>query len=191
MLAIFWHLYLGAFVIGLVLGWRPSKRIYGILLSIPLFSVSGLAWSSMNPFNGALFAIVGLILLVLALRMPDEQIQVGPTWAVAAGMFMFLFGWVYPHFLDTTSFITYLYAAPTGLIPCPTLSILIGFGLLVEGLDSRPWSLVLGGTGIFYALFGALRLGVAIDLVLLVGALLLILVALIGKAEVQRSALAH
>lgn len=191
MLAIFWHLYLGVLVLSFALGWRPSKRMVGILLSLPQLSVSVMAWMSANPFNGTVFAVVGVALLVVATRLPDEPIHLAPTWALGMGILMFIFGWVYPHFLDTESFLPYLYAAPTGLIPCPTLSIIIGMSLMLEGLESRAWSLVLGATGIFYGLFGALRLGVAIDLVLLVGALLLIMVCFIGTSGVRKSALAH
>jgi hypothetical protein len=73
--------------------------------------------------------------------------------------------------------LTYLYASPTGLIPCPTLSAVVGVGLVVEGLGSRGWSLILVGGGILYGLFGWLRLGVGMDAVLLVGALTLAVAA--------------
>ena len=191
MLAIFWHLYLGVLVLSFAFGWRPSKRVVGILLSVPLLSVSVLAWMLANPFNGLVFAVVGVALLVVAARLPDEPIHFAPSWALGMGILMFVFGWVYPHFLDTESLLPYLYAAPMGLIPCPTLSIVIGISLMLEGLGSRAWSLVLGLTGVFYGLFGALRLGVAIDLILLVGALLLIMVCFISTAGIRKSALAH
>ena len=190
-LAVLWHLYFGVLALGLAWGQRPSKRIGGILLAIPLLSVSVLAWMSANPFNGTVFAVVGLALGIMAMRLPNEPINLAPTWAVGAGTLMLVFGWIYPHFLDTTLFITYLYAAPAGLIPCPTLSIVIGLCLIVSGLDSRAWSIVLGATGIFYSLFGAFRLGVTIDLVLLIGALLVISITYIGRIETPRRSLAH
>ncbi len=55
-LAIVWHVVLGALLLALLLGWRPSKRLAGVLLAVPLASVSVLAWISENPFNGTLFA---------------------------------------------------------------------------------------------------------------------------------------
>jgi hypothetical protein len=90
---------------------------------------------------------------------------------------MFGFGWVYPHFLEDSTPIVYLYAAATGLIPCPTLSIVIGLTLLLGGLRSRPWCLVLTIVGLFYGTFGAGQLGVNIDWVLLFGALVTAYVA--------------
>ena len=105
-----------------------------------------------------------------------------------AGAALLIFGWVYPHFLETSSPLTYLYAAPTGLIPCPTLSITIGFALILGGLDSRLWSWVLGAFGLFYGAFGALRLGVTIDLVLLLGSIALIAFALLPAPLAHRLA---
>jgi hypothetical protein len=50
----------------------------------------------------------------------------------------------------------------------------IGSALTLGGLGSRAYSLVIGITGIFYGLFGSVRLGVLIDWVLLVAALVLV-----------------
>ena len=190
-LAMLWHIYFAVIAIGLLIGLRPSKRIGGILLALPLLSVSTLAWTSANPFNGIIFAVVGVALLGVALRLPDEPMSIAPGWAVGAGVLMFLFGWIYPHFLDTSAFLPYFYAAPTGLVPCPTLSIVIGLSLMVGGLDSRIWALLLGISGLFYGLFGVLRLGVTIDLVLFLGALLTLLVIFVPHKLNQKHALAH
>jgi len=84
---------------------------------------------------------------------------------------MIVFGWVYPHFLDNAGPMAYLYSAPTGLIPCPTLSVVIGFTLVLGGLRSRAWCVALSAVGLFYGAFGAGRLGVNIDWILFVGSL--------------------
>jgi len=177
-LAIVWHVYFGALALGLILGARPSKRMAGILLGLPMFSVSVLAWAAADPFNGAFFSLAGITLIVVSSRLPGERIETAPTWVVIAGAFMFVFGWLYPHFLDAPSWVPYLYSAPTGLIPCPTLSIVTGTTLILIGLGSRTWSLVLAATGISYGVFGAARLGVMIDWVLVLGSLLLAFIAL-------------
>jgi hypothetical protein len=191
LLAAAWHVYFAVLAGGLILGVRPSKRISGVLLSLPLLSVSVLAWMAANPFNGALFALAAVALIIIALRLPDERIQMAPVWAMIAGTAMFVFGWVYPHFLDTWPAAAYLYAAPTGLVPCPTLSIVIGLALMAGALDSRAWAAVLGATGVFYGVFGALRLGVTIDFVLLLGALLVLLFAFAPKTHAPAHKLAH
>ena len=188
-LAIIWHVYFGVLAGILLVGNRPSPRMVGVLLAMPLLSVSGIAWASMNPFTGIVFALAGIALVMISNRLPGDHVQLAPAWAMVVGTGMIVFGWVYPHFLDTASFLPYLYSAPTGLIPCPTLSIVIGIALILGGLGSRLWSLVLGATGVFYAFFGAIRLGVTIDWILLAGSLAIILMALSHTSDrrTQRS----
>jgi hypothetical protein len=190
-LAVIWHIYFGVLAVLLLAGKRPSRRVVGVLLALPLLSVSALAFLSANFFNGAVFAVVAIALIVIALRLSDESVRIAPAWAVGAGMVMFVFGWLYPHFLETSSFLPYLIAAPTGLVPCPTLSIVIGSALIVGGLHSRVWSIVLGATGIFYGIFGAIRLGVTIDYVLLFGALAVLLITFVPHLGTAEQKLAH
>jgi hypothetical protein len=190
-LAIGWHVFFAVLAGGLALGIRPPKRVGAILIALPLLSVSALAWLSANPFNALLFALASIALLIIAFRLPQELVEIAPLWLTSAGALLFLFGWMYPHFLESASFLPYLYAAPTGLIPCPTLSIVTGLSLMVGGLESRAWSVVLGGMGLFYALFGAIRLGVTIDLILLLGALLILLIAFLPKIGAPKPILAH
>ncbi len=190
-LAVAWHVYYGVIAALMVLGGRPSQRLIGALLAVPLLSVSSLAWGTGNPFNGAFFAISSIALIVIAARLPRERIQIAPTWMVVTGAFMFLFGWVYPHFLSAASPLTYLYAAPTGLIPCPTLSATIGLALVVSGVGSAAWMRVLGVTGLFYGIFGAARLGVWIDAVLLLGTIAILVASFTYRPSAQRLVHAH
>jgi hypothetical protein len=152
-----------------------------VLLGLPLLSVSALAWIHRNPFNGTFFAVSGIALIALSTRLSHDRVWVAPWWAATAGALLFAFGWIYPHFLNTSSFLPYLYSAPTGLIPCPTLSTVIGIGLILGGLGSRAWSLVLGLTGIFYGIFGGARLGVWIDWILVLGALTIVFFVLVER----------
>lgn len=184
-LAIVWHVYFAVLALGLILGARPSKCMAGILLGLPLFSVSALAWAAANPFNGTFFGISGSALIAASVRLPRDPVQTASAWVVIMGAFMFIFGWMYPHFFDTSSWVSYLYAAPVGLVPCPTLSVVVGLSLALGGLGSRAWSLVLSVTGMFYGVFGALHLGVTIDWVLFLGGLLIALLVLVPRIGAQ------
>jgi hypothetical protein len=170
-LAMFWHAYFFIIILALIFGARPPKRVVGLLLALPLLSVSVLAWGQANPFNGTVFGIVAITLGVIALKMPADPVRIARPWLTVTGALMMVFGWVYPHFLVDAGPTQYLYAAPTGLIPCPTTSIVIGLSLLLGGFGSRAWCLVLAATGLFYGAFGALVLGVTIDWTLFAGAL--------------------
>lgn len=179
-LAIFWHAYFGALAIALIMGIRPAKRLTGFLLALPLFSVSIIAWAHSSPFNGIVFALAGILFFSFSARLPREKAQTAPIGIMVLGVILFLFGWVYPHFLDTPSFLPYLYASPTGLIPCPTLFIVIGVFLILNGLGSRALSLILGLSGLFFGVIGAFQLRVSIDTVLSLGASLTLVFAFAG-----------
>jgi hypothetical protein len=173
MLAVAWHVAFGAALVALAAGWRPNRRLAGALPAVPLASVSALAWTESNPFNGMVFALLAVGVASVAARMPPGRVVLAGPWLVVAGGILTAFGWVYPHFLDAQPLAAYLYAAPLGLIPCPTLSALVGVALVVDGLGSRGWSLTLASAGAAYGMIGWLRLGVTIDIVLFAGAVTL------------------
>jgi hypothetical protein len=172
-LAIAWHVLLGAFVVGLLIGWRPSNRLAGSLLAMPFVSVSVLAWTSGNPFNGAVFAALALALTSRAIRLSRDSVHIAPRLAFVPGVLLVAFGWGYPHFLATQRWITYVYAAPLGLLPCPTLSAVIGLTLVLSFLRSKPWTMTLSLVALAYGVIGVFRLGVTLDYVLLAGATML------------------
>ncbi|MFW5921342.1 MAG: hypothetical protein ACOCUS_05835 [Polyangiales bacterium] len=186
-LAIAWH---AAIVVALAFargGWRPRKPWAALMLAGPLVSASVLAWIDANPFNGTVLGLVAVATVGIGLSLPREPVEAGARWAWWIGVAMVLFGAVYPHFLETATVRSYLIAAPTGLIPCPSLSLVIGFGLMADGLGSRAWSFVLAAAGLFYGLFGVLRLGVYLDVGLLIGAVALAVQGFVLHARGHRA----
>ena len=174
--AVLWHLVIVSVFAGLVsawlwLGWRPSPRLVGGLLCLPLASVSGFAWAFGNPFNGSTFGLLAVLQGWMAWRTPKGSVMNSRRWSTALGGLLVAFAWSYPHFLVGRPTLAYLVGAPLGLIPCPTLSLVIGVSLIGYGPNTKGWSFVLAAVGTFYALFGALRLGVVIDLALLFGSI--------------------
>jgi len=93
---------------------------------------------------------------------------------MVAGIVMIVFGLVYPHFLETRSITKYLYASPAGLIPCPTLSVVIGTLLLFNVPGSQAITIILIAAGLFYGIFGMLKLKVYLDLLLVLGTIALL-----------------
>ena len=162
-LAIAWHVVLAVLFAALFTGWWPSTRFVGHLLIAPLLSVSLVAWWSGNPFNGTVFAILAATLVGTAARFSNASVRLAPpAWRVA-GVATSMFGWMYPHFLRTDSWTTYLYASPLGLLPCPTLSMVMGMTLLFQSLRSRVWGTALVVAGLVYGTVGVVRLGVTLD----------------------------
>jgi len=177
-LAMIWHVVIGIAVIAIVANWRPSQKLARALLAAPLLSASAVAFADANWFN--MFAMGALAggLLISAMDAPPVFAQPGPMWAAPIGGAMIAFAWVYPHFLRNRSPWAYLYGSPVGLVPCPTLALVIGFTLIAGGFGSRAWSLVLAAAGLFYGIFGVARLGLLLDIALVAGALALCALAI-------------
>lgn len=176
--AIAWHVVILVGLLTWSAGHILPRRADAVLRSSALVSVSVFAWCYGVAFNALVFAALSIGALVLSLRSRSGWRAEAP-WAQLLGALLFAFGWVYPHFLDAShGGLAYLYAAPLGLLPCPTLAFLIGLDLLAGAPAGRLYSRVVAGAGVFYGAWGALRLGVWLDLVLLAGALGLLIATL-------------
>ena len=181
--AALWHLVFAAALVGVASGWRPTNRRAGMLLALPLATVSAFAWNAHNPFNGVAFALLAVTLTGEAAVFGNPSaVCAGARWSRCVGVATIAFGWFYPHFLGDRPLAAYAFAAPLGLIPCPTLSAVIGCALCGDALRNRAWSSTLACVAAFYALFGVLRLGVWIDVVLLVCAVALLVLVVHPEA---------
>jgi hypothetical protein len=171
-LAIAWH---ALFIAALIATWwrRPITRTVATLMIAPAISVSALAWWSDNPFTGTLFAGLALLMAIVARRFQSSLMVAGPSPDAAAGVVLATFGLVYPHFLRAESWVEYVYAAPFGLVPCPTLLVLVGVSLLAGSFGSRRWAATIAGTSLVYGVIGVAVLGVWLDAVLIAGAIVL------------------
>ena len=180
--AILWHAAIAAAMLAFLRGWSPTRPTAALLLAALPVSVSSFAFAYGNPFNGSVFAL--LALLVVFTSRNGSQAMAPPTPAMCwLGAGMVAFGLVYPHFLEGKPLIAYAVAAPTGLIPCPTLAVMAGVTLLKSELFSRRWAITLVVFALFYGVFGMLRLGVWLDVALLAGAIGL----LVGAREARRN----
>ncbi len=143
-------------------------------LPVPLLSVAVFAWLSGNPFNGILFSLMTVLIFVFGFKVSNQPITISQVPFMVVGIMMIVFGLVYPHFISADSFLKYLYASPVGLIPCPTLSILMGFLLLYNGFGSQSITLTFIIFGLFYGIFGVLKLAVYLDIFLVFGTISLL-----------------
>jgi hypothetical protein len=169
--AILWHAVFFLALAALTGKWRPGRRAAAIFLCLPLLSVASLAFMTGNAFNGALFGLMTVMVFAFGMRLSADPVAFGERRALIAGIVMLAFGLVYPHFLQADNLITYLFASPAGLIPCPTIAVVMGFLFLLRGLESRGILLTVAAFGLLYGLIGVLWLGVWLDLGLVAGSL--------------------
>lgn len=183
-IAIIWHILFYAMIIILIAKWLPTNRLFGLLIILPVVSVAVLAFLTGNPFNGILFSLLAVLLIIFGSGATGQPILTSQIAFRIIGVLMIIFGLVYPHFITADSFLKYLYGSPAGLIPCPTLSIIIGFLLLYNGFGSQSITLTLAIFGLFYGVFGVLKLAVFLDVSLIFGALALLVkyIIALGKA---------
>ncbi|MDF1575873.1 MAG: hypothetical protein P1P86_11860 [Bacteroidales bacterium] len=173
-IALIWHVLFYALIILLIARWLPTNRLFGLFICVPFLSVAALAFLSGNPFNGILYSLLTVLLFVFGLKASTQPVQMSQLVFMVTGILMIVFGLVYPHFITTDSFVKYLYASPAGLIPCPTLSVIIGFLLLYNVFGSQSITLTVVIFGLFYGIFGALKLAIYLDLFLIFGAVSLL-----------------
>lgn len=168
-LAIVWHVVIAAVVLQAARGWRPSRRLAMALLLGPLVTAAALGFAHGLPFNGVVLGLGLVALAIVAAGSPARHVVAAPPPAVVLGGALVGFGCWYPHFVDGPAL---LYAAPVGLIPCPTLAVLLGATLAAGGFHSSRWSTAVAALGLFYGVVGVAWLGVWVDAVLIGGAAL-------------------
>lgn len=172
--AIVWHVALGLSLVAILAGWRPSARSAAYALVLPLLSVSVAAFAFGNPANGMAFAALSVALGRFARRLPRERVHAASPVIAGAAALLVAFGWGYPHFVETDHWTEYAYAAPVGLLPCPTLALVTGLSIACGQFSSRAWTFTLASAGLVYGAIGVFVLGVTLDYVLLAGAVTVI-----------------
>jgi hypothetical protein len=168
--AILWHAVFFLALAALTGKWRPGMRATAIFLCLPLLSVASLAFMTGNGFTGAVFGLMTVMVFAFGMRLTSTPVMFSGRNGMIAGIIMLAYGLVYPHFLQADNLVTYLFASPAGLIPCPTLAVVMGFLFLLRGLDSRGIMLTVAGFGLLYGLVGVFWLGVWLDMGLIIGA---------------------
>ena len=171
MIAIFWHIVFYLYLFFIILGRKITRQEMSLFVSVPLLSVSVLAWNTANPFNGTVFVLLFVLALYFGLKNQREKVQYSGIFFRLTGAVLMLFGLMYPHFTGIN--LSLFIQSPLGLIPCPTLSLIIGFALFFRGFGSKPLVVLYTVAGLFYGFFGVLRLGVMVDAVLVAGSLIL------------------
>jgi hypothetical protein len=167
--AIAWHVWIYFFILLLFISKnKPSAKTVALLMIMPLVSVAVIAGLTGVYFNAASFGIISLLLVIFSPKSGEPIHFTASPLIKFTGIVFIITGMLYPHFSDNKNllFIT----GPTGLIPCPTLLLVIGFTLLFERLSVK-WHGTLIVAALFYGVVGVFRLKVFLDILLLIAML--------------------
>jgi len=189
-LAIVWHALLALALVAILSCRVRDGRAIAMTAALPFTTVAALAWWSGNPFNGTVFTVISITLVTIAARLPASPIPTGARSAVWAGACCCALAWSYPHFLSGT-WTQYLYAAPFGLLPCPTLAFCVGVSLILQSFGSARWTIVVVTAALTYGVIGVFALGVALDWALIAGAVMLAWAAWDGVQQRDHRFLIH
>lgn len=175
-LAIAWHLVALLVGVAMIRRWRPPARYAPLPLVAPVVSVFMVSLGYGNWFNAASFFVLAVALTFSSVDLAEPPRGRGPAWRSVLGIALVVYGLVYPHFLEGAWYRS-LYAAPVGVLPCPTLALIAGYTLVTGAHGTRAVPAVLAGWTAFYAAFGIAKLGVVLDLGLIAATFGLVVLA--------------
>jgi hypothetical protein len=85
-IAIIWHVIFYALIAALIFRWLPTNRLFGLLICVPILSVAILAFLSGNPFNGILFSILIILIIIFGFKATSQPISISQLPFIIAGI---------------------------------------------------------------------------------------------------------
>lgn len=147
-------------------GYKQKRIIFDSLIAVLFISVAAISILNSNPFNFLTFAILS-VFAVIELFKAKNDITFKPfNLNTLVCMTIILVGLWYPHFVNVHPALMLL-LAPTGIIPCPTLMVVLGLLNLIYPKVNKGLYAATSLIGAFYGITGVLLLKVYLDIPLL------------------------
>jgi hypothetical protein len=161
-------LVLGAIVM-LFTGAGPKLRrlIFDAVLLILAAAVAVISILVGNPFNMLTFGIIAVISLIELIRGKNLAGRPGLNLNTVISLIIIFIGFWYPEFVQA-GLPAMLVLSPLGVIPCPTLMVMLGMLNLAVPNVNRVQYIALIVMAAFYGLTGVFMLKVYLDIALLV-----------------------
>jgi hypothetical protein len=170
-LAMVWHIIILIVVIFSTYSKKPNAKIYFGTCGLLFLSVSMMAAMVTNIFNLIVFLALALVFIKKSVTTASSQLYlIQPVVNRILSYILILSGLIYPHFLGP-EMLMYIVAAPVGIIPCPTLLVTSGITLMFS-MPNKKLTYLLAGANIFYGMIGVFFLGVTLDVLLLLTAII-------------------
>ena len=161
------HLFLIVVFIFFIFFKEKVSRLVSLYILLAFLTIF---LTSLAPIRNIFYLIVFGFLTILAILeflnpKNDYSMKGAPTINIIIALVAGFLGFWYPHFVE--GYFKALYASPYGVIPCPTLLVILSFFLVFYPYTNRFFHWVLAIVGLFFGFFGLFVLKVRIDLALL------------------------
>ena len=161
------HILLPVVLLFFVFFKEKASRLVSLYILLAFLTVFLI---SLAPIRNVFYLIVFGFLTILAVfeflnPKNDYSMKDTPKINVIIALVAGFLGFWYPHFVEGS--FKALYASPYGIIPCPTLLVILSFFLVFYPNSNRFFHWVLILVGLFFGFFGFFILKVRIDLALL------------------------
>lgn len=149
-------------------GFRYKKAVWNSLVTVLFSSVAAIALLNGNPFNFGIFAIAAAFAVFEIVKRrgaADLSFTSDTAHNIRTAIFLVvaLFGLIYPHFVDAHPALM-PFVSPLGIIPCPTLTFVLGIANILYPRVNRALYTVLALLGVFYGITGLLLVNVYFDI---------------------------
>lgn len=171
-LGLLWHVVVLAALAFVVARKWEGRASLAVATVFPMFTASLVAFATGNWVNGLVLDLGALTMIVISRKFAGTLIEIGRPIPFTIGVATLLYALFYTHFTPIRSW-TDVWMTPIGVLPCPTMALVIGLGLMAGGFRSRAWSLTAAVLGLGYSLFGVFVLKVQWDLGLFAAAVVM------------------
>lgn len=165
---------------------RMQKAVFNGLVFILTLSVTVNAFINGNPFHLATFAILSIIALRELIGRNQVVISASNNVTIfVAFIFLFIGVW-YPEFVHTTP-LAMLFISPMGIVPCPTLIVILSlFSLNSSGISKIQYiaTIIIGAV---YAVIGVFLFKVYLDAALGILVFYSIYILISNKVQEQKN----
>lgn len=163
------HLIALAAIVFIFLGKNAKpKRILvdGAMVVLTLsVSITGLKYG--NPVHTLTFAVIAVFALIELMQGKNDFTIRKTDFQTVLALFFLFIGFWYPEFVKT-NFVGSLLFSPAGIIPCPTLLIILGLLTLAFPNVNKVQYIITLIMGVFYGFVGVFQLKVYLDITLIV-----------------------
>lgn len=146
--------------------WRTTAM--NCIVAVLTLSVTATAFINGNYFHVLTFLILSVISVIELFIRKNEYAQFKLNFTTVISFAFILIGLWYPEFV-TVSKLKCLLFSPVGIVPCPTILVILGITSLKKSKTNSLQQITVLTLGLIYGIIGTFKLRVYLDITLIAG----------------------